>query len=113
MVPDVFPFSFAARSSKNKDEESLNQEAKVEPQAKAESKPEGERMARPAGFLLPPSSPVPARGCGCPLASPSQVAGVRAWCCPALCRLPRVRAGLHSARSAPFRWGRQGQAEGC
>lgn len=56
MVPDVFAFSFAAHSSRNKDEESLNQEAKVKPQAKAESKPEGERMARPADFLLPPFS---------------------------------------------------------
>lgn len=56
----MFPVSFAAHSSKN-EEESLNQEGKAKPQAKAESKPEGERMARPVGFLLPPSSVLLAR----------------------------------------------------
>lgn len=61
MAPDVLPFPFAARSSKNRGEESLNQEAKAKPQAKAEGKPEGERMERPAGFLLHlPSSYLPA-----------------------------------------------------
>lgn len=57
----MFPFSFTARPSKDKEEESLNQEAKAKPQAKAESKPEGERMVRPVGFLLPPSSLLSAR----------------------------------------------------
>lgn len=103
MVPDVFPFLFAAHSSKNKDEESLNQEAKAEPQARAESKPEGERRARPAGLLAPPPGPMSARGCGCPLASRSQAAGVRAWGRPALCcpRAPCARSAGRPARHLP------------
>ncbi|XP_045057197.2 sodium/potassium/calcium exchanger 1 isoform X2 [Desmodus rotundus] len=44
-----------ARSSKNKDEESLNQEAKVEPQAKAESKPEEEEPAKPPAVTVTPA----------------------------------------------------------
>ncbi|XP_036910061.1 sodium/potassium/calcium exchanger 1 isoform X1 [Sturnira hondurensis] len=44
-----------AHSSKNKDEESLNQEAKVEPQAKAESKPEEEEPAKPPAVTVTPA----------------------------------------------------------
>lgn len=58
----MFPFSFAARPSKDKEEESLSQEAKAKPHANTENKPEGERMGRPLGFLLPPSSLLWARG---------------------------------------------------
>ncbi|XP_011361612.1 sodium/potassium/calcium exchanger 1 isoform X2 [Pteropus vampyrus] len=47
-----------AHSSRNKDEESLNQEAKVKPQAKAESKPEEEEPAKlPAVTVTPAPAP--------------------------------------------------------
>ncbi|XP_035865254.1 sodium/potassium/calcium exchanger 1 isoform X4 [Phyllostomus discolor] len=44
-----------AHSSKNKDEESLNQEAKAEPQARAESKPEEEEPAKPPAVTVTPA----------------------------------------------------------
>ncbi|KAM5340961.1 sodium/potassium/calcium exchanger 1 isoform 2-T3 [Glossophaga mutica] len=44
-----------AHSFKNKDEESLNQEAKAEPQAKAESKPEEEEPAKPPAVTVTPA----------------------------------------------------------
>lgn len=50
------PFSFTARPSKDK-QESLNQEARVHPQTKAESSPDGERMARLATGQVSPAPP--------------------------------------------------------
>lgn len=55
------PFSFAAHPSKDKEEESLNQETKAKPHANAENKP-GERMVKLVGFLMLPSSLLLARG---------------------------------------------------
>lgn len=99
MVPDVFPFSFAAHSSKNKDEESLNQEGEGKPQAKADSRPEGERMVRPAGFSchLPPSCwPGTEAGLWDAL---GQAAEVPIWHCPAP-QPPRCQGQSHTAPSA-------------
>ena len=49
----MFPFSFTARPSKDKEEETLIQEAKATPQAKAESKPGETSWFSPATFLPP------------------------------------------------------------
>lgn len=53
------PFSFAAHPSKDK-QESLDQETRVLPQSKAESSPDGERVASLAtGQVSPASDPAP------------------------------------------------------
>lgn len=72
----MFPFSFTAQLSKDKEVESLNQEAKAKFQAKAERRPEGEGMLRPVdcspAAFLPPVS----QGLTHLLASLSQSAGM-------------------------------------
>ena len=53
VLGETFPFSFTARPSKDKEEETLIQEAKAMPQAKAESKPGETSWFSPATFLPP------------------------------------------------------------
>ncbi|XP_058521647.1 sodium/potassium/calcium exchanger 1 [Ochotona princeps] len=54
MIHSLEPMGFGARSSKEK-EESLNQEVRAQPQAKAENKPEEEELAEPPAVTVTPA----------------------------------------------------------